>query len=72
MQCVLAGDARRWSCRGSNALLRDGATALIHPKEMFVSLGDGPLRSGDSRGKHQRLMEALGSGVTFDQLLLRL
>ncbi len=31
-----------------------------------------PLRSGDSRGKHQRLMEAIGWGATFDQLLLRL
>ena len=75
MQCpvwVVPGDASRWSCRGSNALLRDGATALIHPKELFASLGNGPLRSGDSRGKHQRLMEAIGSGVTFDQLLLRL
>ena len=75
MQCpvwVVPGDARRWTCRGSNALLRDGATALIHPRVLFVSLGDGPLRSGDSRGKHQRLMEAISSGVTYEQLLLRL
>ena len=59
MQCpvwVVPGDARRWSCRGSNALLLDVATALIHPKEWFASLGDGPLRSGDSRGKHQLLL----------------
>ena len=53
-------------------LLGAGATALIYPKELFAFLGDGPLRSGDSRGKHQRLMETIGSGVTFDQLLLRL
>ena len=75
MQCpvwVVPGDARRWSCRGSNALLRDGATALIHPEELFASLGDGPLKPEDSRGKHQRVMEAIGSGATFDQLLLRL
>ena len=75
MQCpvwVVPGDARRWSCRGSNALLRDGATALIHPEELFASLGDGPLKPEDSRLKHQRVMEAIGSGATFDQLLLRL
>jgi DNA processing protein len=75
MQCpvwVVPGDARRWSCRGSNALLLDGATALIHPEELFASLGDGPLKPEDSRLKHQRVMEAIGSGATFDQLLLRL
>ena len=75
MQCpiwVVLGDARRWSCRGSNALLRDGATALIHPEDLLASIGEGPLRSEESRGKHQRLMEAIGSGATFDQLVLRL
>ena len=75
LQCpvwLVPGDASRWSCRGSNALLRDGATALNHPKELFASLVDGPLRPEDSRRKHQRLMEAIGSGATFDQLLLRL
>ncbi|WP_115160620.1 DNA-processing protein DprA [Synechococcus sp. UW86] len=75
MQCpvwVVPGDARRWSCRGSNALLRDGATALIHPEDLLASIGEGPLRSEESRGKHQRLMEAIGSGATFDQLVLRL
>ena len=75
MQCpiwVVPGDARRWSCRGSNALLRDGATALIHPEDLLASICEGPLRSEESRGKHQRLMEAIGSGANFDQLVLRL
>ena len=75
MQCpvwVVPGDARRWSCRGSNALLRDGATALIHAEDLLASIGEGPLRSEESCGKHQRLMEAIGSGATFDQLVLRL
>ena len=77
MQCplwVVPGDARRWSCRGSNALLRDGATALIHPEDLLASIGEGPLRSEESRGKRQqqRFMEAIGSGATFDQLVLRL
>ncbi len=42
LQCpvwVVPGDARRWSCRGSNALLRDGATALIHPEDLLASIG---------------------------------
>ena len=69
---MVQGDARRWSCRGSIALLRDGATALIHPEDVLVSIGEGPLRSEESRSKHQRLMEAIGSGATFDQLVLLL
>ena len=69
---VVPGDARCWSCRGSNALLRDDATALIHPEDLLASIGEGPLRAEESRGKHQLLMEAIGSGATFDQLLLRL
>ncbi len=57
LQCpvwVVPGDARRWSCRGSNALLRDGATSLIHPEDLLASIGEGPLKSEESRGKHQR------------------
>ena len=69
---VVPGDARRWSCRGSNALLRDQASALIHPEDLLARLGDGPLRSKHSRGKHQQLMEAIGSGASLDQLVLRL
>ncbi len=69
---VIPGDARRWSCRGSNGLLRDRATVLIHPKDLLDCLGNGPLRSEDLRGKHQTLMEAIGSGASFEQLLLRL
>ena len=69
---VIPGDARRWSCQGSNALLRDRATALIHPEDLLDCLGDGPLRSEDLRGKHEPLMEAIGSGASFEQLLLRL
>ncbi|MBL6741809.1 MAG: DNA-protecting protein DprA [Synechococcus sp. BS301-5m-G53] len=69
---VVPGDARRWSCRGSNALLRDRATALIAPEDLLRCLGDGPLRSEDSCRRHQELMGAIGSGASFDQLLLRL
>ena len=68
----IPGDARRWSCRRSNALLRDRATALIHPEDLLDYLGDGTLRLEDSRGKHQPLMEAIGSGASLEQLLLRL
>ena len=57
---------------GSNALLRDGATALIHPEDLLAAIGEGPLRSRESCGKHQRLMQAIGSGAAFDQLVLRL
>jgi len=69
---VVPGDARRWSCRGSNALLRDQASALIHPDDLLHALGDGPLRSQDSRRKQLQLMEAIGSGASLDQLVLRL
>ena len=69
---VVPGDARRWSCRGSNALLRNGATALIQPEDLLATIGEGPWRSGESRSKHQRLMEVIGSEATFDQLVLRL
>ena len=69
---VVPGDARRWSCRGSNALLRGQASALIHPEDLLHGLGDGPLRSQDSRSKHHQLMEAIGSGASLDQLVLRL
>ena len=69
---VVPRDARHWSFRGSNALLRDGATALMHPEDLLASICQGPLRSEESCGKHQRLMEAIGSGATFDQLVLRL
>ena len=69
---VVPGDARRWSCRGSNALLRDQASALIHPEDLLHDLGDGPLRSQESRCNHRQLMEAIGSGASLDQLVLRL
>ena len=75
LQCpvwVVPGDARRWSCRGSNALLRAQATALVHPNDLLHGLGEGPLRSEDSRGKHRQLMEAIGSGASLDQLVLGL
>ena len=69
---VVPGDARRWSCRGSNALLREHAKALIHPEDLLKGLGDGPLRSEDSCRKHRQLMEAIGSGASLDQLVLGL
>ena len=45
---------------------------MIHPKDLLDCLGDGQLSSEDSRDKHQPLMEAIGSGASFEQLLLRL
>ena len=69
---VVPGDARRWSCRGSNALLRDQATALVHPKDLLHGLGKGPLRSEDACGKDRKLMGAIGSGASLDQLVLAL
>ena len=53
-------------------LLGAGATALIHPEDLLASIGEGPLKSQESRGKHQQLMEAISSGATFDHLVLRL
>ena len=69
---VVPGDARRWSCRGSNALLRDRATALIHPEDLLRCLGDGPLKSDDSRLMSRKLLGAIGTGASLDQLVLRL
>ncbi|AII47593.1 DNA-binding protein [Synechococcus sp. KORDI-52] len=69
---VVPGDARRWSCRGSNALLRDRATALIHSEDLVRCLGDGPLKPDDSHGMNQQLMGAIGAGASVDQLVLRL
>ena len=69
---VVPGDARRWSCRGSNALLRDRATALIHPEDLLRCLGDGPLKSDDSRLMSRKLLGAIGTGASLDQLVHRL
>ena len=66
---VVPGDARRWSCRGSNALLQARATALIHPEDLLRCLGPGPLTTRDSRLKTQKLMEAIGPGASLDELV---
>ena len=75
MQCpvwVVPGDARRWSCRGSNALLHERATPLIQPQDLLRRLGAGPLKSDDSQLKTQALMGAIGSGASLDDLVSRL
>ena len=53
-------------------MLRDQATALVHPKDLLHGLGEGPLRSEESSGRHRKLMEAIGSGASLDQLVLGL
>ena len=75
MQCpvwAVPGDARRWSCRGSNKLLQERATPLINPQDLLRRLGDGPLKPDDSQLKIHALMGAIGSGASLDDLALRL
>ena len=69
---VVSGDARHWSCWGSHTVLQVGSTVSIHPEDLFASIGEGSLMSDKASGKHQRLMEAIGSGATFDRLMLHL
>ncbi|MFL0792118.1 MAG: DNA-processing protein DprA [Prochlorococcus sp.] len=40
---VVPGDARRWSARGSNALLLNAAAPLLSPEALVTQLGPGPL-----------------------------
>ena len=53
-------------------MLRDQATALVHPKDLLHGLGAGPLRLEDACGKDRKLMGAIGSGASLDQLVLAL
>ena len=42
---VVPGDALRDSARGSNALLRSGAHALLDPHDLLDALGPGPAKA---------------------------
>ena len=42
---VVPGDALRDSARGSNALLRSGAHALLDPQDLLDALGPGPAKA---------------------------
>ena len=46
---VVPGDALRWSVKGSNALLGDGATPLTSSDVLIQDLGPGPLATGQTQ-----------------------
>ena len=69
---AVPGDARRWSCQGSNALLQDQAAPLLQPVDFARQLGPGPLTSGDGTSRQRELLEAVGEGSSFDDLVKRL
>ena len=60
---VVPGDALRWSSKGSNRLLQEGATPLLTPESLIASLGPGPLASRRRRRWHwtDPRLQAIGS-----------
>ena len=76
---VVPGDALRWSCKGSNGLLQEGATPLLSPESLIASLGPGPLaaarsasmpldRSRSSAERNPSLLRCVDEGLTLEQL----
>ena len=76
---VVPGDALRWSCRGSNGLLQEGATPLLSPESLITALGPGPLaaarsaslpvnRSPSSGERYSSLLRCVDEGFTLEQL----
>ena len=65
------GDARRWSCRGSNALLQDQAAPLLRTDQLVQRLGSGPLVAKQRRPQ-VALLEAIGDGASINELTDRL
>lgn len=65
------GDARRWSCRGSNALLENQATPLLRIEKLVQHLGPGPLIGKQDR-PHQAVLQAIGAGASINELMDRL
>ena len=74
---VVPGDALRWSCQGSNALLKQDSTPLLNPESLIAALGSGPLPRAKSnppdpvlssvKGKTS-LLQMVDEGFTLEQL----
>lgn len=84
---VVPGDAARFSCRGSNRLLAEGATVLLDPADLVRQLGPGPLQArhalrlppaaaplaaDEPAGDESALLAALAGGASLEQLCLDL
>ena len=76
---VVPGDALRWSSRGSNGLLQEGAIPLLSPESLIASLGPGPLattktesmpldRSQSLVDRNPSLLCGVDEGLTLEQL----
>tara|TARA_B110000003_G_scaffold268897_1_gene299115 strand:- start:68 stop:943 length:876 start_codon:yes stop_codon:yes gene_type:complete len=75
LQCpvwVVPGDARRWSSRGSNALLRNQALPLLTAADLADHLGAGPLISASASVAQDALLAAIGDGASIETLQRRL
>lgn len=75
LQCpvwVVPGDARRWSSRGSNALLRNQASPLLTTADLAKHLGAGPLMAASTTVAQVDLLEAIGDGASIEMLQQRL
>ncbi|MEB3166431.1 MAG: DNA-processing protein DprA [Cyanobacteriota bacterium] len=82
---VVPADTGRSSAAGSNRLLARGATPLLDPLDLLISLGQGPLAKGlhgscSSTGPaappltpaQRRLLEAVGPSASLEELSARL
>lgn len=79
---AIPGDARRWSARGSNALMLGQATPLLSPEALVNQLEQGPLKAGvqlpdtakirPSSPDQTALLKAVGDGATLQELCSRL
>lgn len=75
---AVPGDARRWSARGSNALLLGQATPVLSPEALVNQLEQGPLKPGvkqqdtakirPSSPDQTALLQAVGEGATLQEL----
>ena len=75
LQCpvwVVPGDARRWSSRGSNELLRNQASLLLTTSDLADHLGEGPLMSASTSVAQDALLAAIGDGASIETLQRRL
>ena len=84
---MVPGDAARFSSRGSNRLLAEGATVLLDPADLIRQLGPGPLQArhalriplaavplaaDEPAGDEAALLAALAGGASLEQLCLDL
>ena len=84
---VVPGDALRDSARGSNALLRSGAHALLDPQDLLDALGPGPAKalcpaplargtttamSPSIGGVQRQLLQLVDAGSTLEEMVLAL